>query len=221
VSVPEDGHFHFDGSGVALGATAGLMCKITPQHTVGIVYRSPFTVNFNGSADVSYPAVFKQSNSAQTSLPFPQTVAAGYAFRPVPRLKLEADVEWTDWQTLNNLVLHAPGSPVDKYAIHFNWMDSLLYEFGVQYDVTQHWKVRGGYIYSEDSVPNSSFSPSVPDSNRHVFSVGFGYDTTRFMIDAMYQYTVAADRTVNNGTAADGTWQISNNSVMVTMGVKF
>ena len=41
-----DGHFHFDGDGVAMGGTAGVMWKITPQHTVGVVYRSPFTVNF-------------------------------------------------------------------------------------------------------------------------------------------------------------------------------
>jgi len=32
-----DGHFHFDGDGLAVGATAGLMWKITPQHTVGVV----------------------------------------------------------------------------------------------------------------------------------------------------------------------------------------
>ncbi len=100
-------------------------------------------------------------------------------------------------------------------------MDSFLYEFGAQYDLNQHWKVRGGFIYSTDSVPNGTFSPTVPDSNRYVFSAGLGYTTTRYWIDAVYQFTVADDRTVNNGSAADGTWLISNNSVMVTMGVKF
>ncbi len=111
--IPEgaDGHFHFDGDGVAVGATAGLMWKITPQHTVGVVYRSPFTVNFNGTAGVNIPSVVKASNSGQASIPFPQTIAGGYAFRPVPKLKLEVDVEWTDWQPLHQLTLHAPGSP--------------------------------------------------------------------------------------------------------------
>ncbi|MGO9244800.1 MAG: OmpP1/FadL family transporter [Verrucomicrobiia bacterium] len=216
-----DGHFHFDGDGVAVGATAGLMWKITPQHTVGFVYRSPFTVNFKGSTDVDIPSVVKASNGGQASIPFPQTIAGGYAFRPVPKLKLEVDVEWTDWQPLHQLTLHAPGSPADGTVIPFNWMDSFLYEFGAQYDLNQHWKVRGGFIYSDDSVPNGTFTPTVPDSNRYVFSAGFGYTTTRYWIDAVYQYTIADDRTVNNGSAADGTWLISNNSVMVTMGVKF
>ncbi len=215
------GHFHFDGTGVALGGTAGLMWKITPQHTVGVVYRSPFTVNFKGPTDVNAPGVIKESNGGQASIPFPQSVAVGYAFWPVPKLKLEADVEWTDWQPLKKLVLHAPGSEANGETIPFNWMASFYYEFGAQYQVDKHWTVRGGYIYSEDSVPNSSFSPSVPDSNRQVFSVGLGYTATRFTIDLVYQYTLSADRTVNNGTAADGTWLGDVNSVMVTTSLKF
>lgn len=138
-----DGHFHFDASGVALGATVGGLWKINPQNSVGIVYRSPFTVNFNGTADVNMPPVINHSStSAQTSIPFPQIVTAGYAFRPIPKLKLEADIDWTDWQTLNNVVLHAPGSPANGNILKFNWRASFLYEFGAQYDLNEHWKLR-------------------------------------------------------------------------------
>ncbi len=217
-----DGHFHFDASGIALGATAGLMWKINPQHSVGIVYRSPFTVNFSGTADVNIPPVVNHSSKSSTaSIPFPQIVTVGYAFRPVPKLKLEADVDWTDWQTLNKLVLHAPGSPVNGETIRWDWMASFMYEFGAQYELNEHWKLRGGFIYSENSVPNSTFSPSVPDSNRYVFNVGFGYTSGRFTLDTVYQYTIADDRTVNNGTPADGTWRVSANALMITMGAKF
>jgi long-chain fatty acid transport protein len=217
----DDGHFHFDATGVALGATAGLMWTITPQHSVGIVYRSPFTVNFKGTADVNIPSLLKESNGGQASLPLPQTVAAGYAFRPVKKLKLEADVEWTDWQPLKQLVLHAPGSEADGETIPFSWMNSFLYEFGVQYELNPNWKLRGGYIYSTDSVPNGTFSPSIPDSDRQVFSVGVGYARKRFSFDIVYQHTIGADRTVNNGSAADGTWLTTYNAVMTTCGLKF
>jgi long-chain fatty acid transport protein len=218
---PLHDHFHFDGNGVSVGATAGLMWKITPQNTIGIVYRSPFTVNFRGNADVNIPGVIKQQNSAQASLPFPQIIGAGYAFWPIPKLKLEADIDWTDWQPLNKLVLHASGSQADGETIPFDWLASFMYEFGAQYQIDKHWKVRAGYIFSENSVPTSTFSASVPDADRHVFSVGFGYTTGRYTLNALYQYTLAADRTVNNGTAADGTWLVSYNSVMVEMGMKF
>lgn len=216
-----DGHFHFDGDGQAVGGTAGLMWKINSQNTVGVVYRSPFSVNFVGNADLN-TVLGHQSVPADASIQFPQSIAGGYAFRPIKHLKLEADIEWTNWDTLNKLVLHAPGSAANGTTIPFNWMDSMYYEFGVQYEVNDQWTVRSGYIYSENTVPNSTFSPTVPDSNRHVFSVGLGYAaTTRFSVDVVYQYSLSADRTVNNGTAASGTWTSDGHAVMITSSMKF
>lgn len=215
-----DGHFHFHGDGQAFGGTAGLMWKINPQHTVGVVYRSPFAVNFVGNADLN-TVLGRQSVPADASIQFPQSIAGGYAFWPTKQLKLEADIEWTNWDTLNKLVLHAPGSTVNGTTIPFNWADSMFYEFGVQYEVNDHWTVRGGYIYSENTVPDATFTPTVPDSNRHVFSVGLGYAATRFSVDVVYQYSLSQDNTVNNGTAASGTWTSDSHAVLVTSSVKF
>jgi long-chain fatty acid transport protein len=136
-------------------------------------------------------------------------------------LKLESDIEWTNWDTLNSLGLHAPGSSANGTTIKFNWMDSIFYEFGAQYEINDHWTVRTGYIYSENTVPDSTFSPSVPDSDRHVFSVGLGYGEPRFSVDIVYQYSLSADRTVNNGTAASGTWTSDCHAVMVTSSMRF
>ena len=215
-----DSRIHFDGDGQAFGATAGVMWKITPQHTVGIVYRSPFMINFDGHASLKTP-LGTESKSAHAAIQFPQSVAGGYAFRPTKKLKLEADIEWTNWETLHKIVLHEPGGSLDGTPIPFDWQDSLFYEFGAQYELDDHWTVRGGYIYSENTVPNSSFSPSVPDSNRHVFSVGLGYSVTRFSVDIVYQYSLSEDRTVSNGTAVDGTWASDSHVVMVTSSLKF
>ncbi|HUJ70708.1 MAG TPA: outer membrane protein transport protein [Verrucomicrobiae bacterium] len=223
-----DGDFHFNGDGLAVGGTAGLMWKITPQHTVGLTYRSPFSVNFRGHADLN-TVLGHQSTAGDLSIQFPQSIAGGYAFRPIKQLKLETDIEWTNWNTLNSVSLHAPHSTGNGTTTAFNWLDSMFYEFGAQYEVNDHWTVRGGYIYSENTVPNSTFSPTVPDSDRHVFSVGFGYSETRFSIDIVYQYSLSADRTVNssaartaNGlTAADGAWTSDCHAVMVTSSMRF
>jgi long-chain fatty acid transport protein len=216
-----DGHFGFAGKGDAVGATAGLMWKITPQHTIGLLYRSPFNIDFSGKGKLDTP-IGNQVQSSTATIEFPQFVKGGYAFRPIPQLKLEADVEWINWDTLNNVVLHAPpGTSFNGTTIPFNWKDSMYYEFGTEYEINEHWAVRGGYIFSVNTVPNSTFGPSVPDSNRHVFSVGGGYSTKRLSVDLVYQYSLSVDRTVNNGSAADGTWQSSGNAVMVTSSLKF
>jgi len=219
------GHFRFHGDGDTVGATAGLLWKITPQHSVGVVYRSPFSIGFGGSTSLGGNGgpLVNGSNPADLRIQFPQSVAGGYAFRPVSKLKLEVDVEWTDWNTLNTVTLHAPpGSPFNNFPTVFNWEDSFYYEFGAQYTLSDHWTVRAGYIYSENTVPTSTFSPSEPDSNRHVFSIGLGYAHPRMNIDIVYQYSLSEDRTVSGSmNSPDGTWKSDGHAIMVTSTLKF
>jgi long-chain fatty acid transport protein len=231
-------HSRFSADGDAVGATVGLMWKITDQHTLGVVYRSPFAIDFSGRAKNVNAGPFTTSAGASAQIDFPQQVAAGYAFRPIKNWKLEVDVEWTNWETLNTVRLHSSdpivtGDP--RTTIPFNWMDSFFYEFGTQYDIGEHWAARAGYIFSENTVPTSTFSPNLPDSDRHVFSVGFGYDSKDNLVlfsklglsvDVVYQYALSADRTIPSGKSVasplvDGKWESSSHAVMMTTTLKF
>jgi long-chain fatty acid transport protein len=228
-----DGHSRFDGEGQALGATVGLMWKINDQNSVGLVYRSPFAIDFHGNAVVKNdPTGLLGRSPATAQINFPQSIAGGYAFRPTNKLKLEVDVEWTDWDTLNTVRLHSPNVAIatdPSSRVPFNWMASFFYEAGAQYQIDDHWTVRGGYIFSENTVPNSTFSPSVPDSNRHVFSVGLGYAAKRIGVDLVYQYSLSTDRTVKNSAdtnfdgAGDlnGKWKSDSHAVMISSTLKF
>jgi long-chain fatty acid transport protein len=228
----------FKGDGDAVGATAGLMWKINEQHTIGIVYRSPFSINFDGRAKNTKAGPYTTSADASATIEFPQQVAGGYAFRPIKKLKLEVDVEWTNWETLNTVKLHSKDPIVKsdpRTKIPFKWQDSFFYEAGGQYDLADHWAVRAGYIFSQNTVPTSTFSPSLPDSNRHIFSVGLGYDSKKdtvlfnkagLSVDLVYQYALSDNRTIEAGQSAaspyvDGTWKSSSHSVMVTTTLKF
>jgi long-chain fatty acid transport protein len=228
-----DGRFHFGGNGQAFGATAGLLYRVNEQHSLGVVYRSPFSVDFHGHAAVKDdPTGLFGRSPASAQINFPQSVAAGYAFRPIQKLKLELDIEWTNWETLNTLRLHSPNPAFANSpdsSIPFNWRDSFFYEFGAQYQIDKHWAARAGYIYSENTVPNNTFSPTLPDSDRHVFSVGIGFTQSRFKIDAMYQYSLSTDRTVTGSPDAnfdgtgdlDGKWKSDAHAFMLTSTVKF
>ncbi len=228
----------FEADGDAVGATVGLMWKITEQHTIGMVYRSPFAIDFHGRAKNTDAGPFSTSAAASAKIDFPQQVAAGYAFRPIKKLKLEVDVEWTNWDTLNTVRLRSANPIVTgdpRTTLPFNWLDSFYYETGAQYDIDDHWAVRAGYIYSENSVPTSTFSPNLPDSNRHVFSAGLGYDSKKeailfsklgLSVDLVYQYALSEDRTIPSGRSAaspfvDGKWESSSHAVMITTTLKF
>ena len=228
-----DGRFSFKGGGQAVGATVGLLWTINEKNSVGLVYHSPFAVDYHGTAVVKNdPTGSLGSSSATAEINFPQSVAMGYAFRPTKKLTLEVDAQWTDWDTLNTVKLHSPNLAFQTdpgSQIPFNWMSSWYFETGAQYALTTNWTARAGYIYSQNSVPNSTFSPTLPDNNRHVFSVGLGYTTGRLTIDFTYQYSMTDDRTIKgsadsnfDGTGdLDGTWKSNANALMVTSTYKF
>ena len=223
-----DANFRFEGDGMGLGATVGALWKINERHSVGAVYRSPFSINFKDNASLKNSILGPMGPSAaEARIAFPQSVAFGYAFRPTPKLKLEVDADWTDWDTLNSVHLHwAKGGPLNGYTIPFNWMDSWFYEFGAQYELNENWTVRAGYIFSENSVPQNTFSPSFVDSDRHVLSAGVGYNTKRFSVDVVYQYSLLVDRTINQQPPnqlgnVNGEWSGDGHAVMVTTTFRF
>ena len=79
-------------------------------------------------------------------------------------------------------------------------------------------------------MPDSTFSPTLPDSNRHVFSLGLGYKTGRHLsIDVVYQYSLSESRTIRKSADAnfDGTgdlngkWQSDSHAIVITTTYKF
>ncbi len=221
-------NFEFKGDGMAVGATVGLLWKPHWRHSFGVVYRSPFKIDFEGNATVT-PAILPDSgpSPANFEMDFPQSVAVGYAFRPTEKWKLEVDIEWTNWDTLNTVALHSPNPYValdPRSNVAFNWKDSFFYEFGTEYQINDTWVVRAGYLFSENTVPTSTFGPNLPDSDRHVFSAGVGFRFKQLQIDLCYQYSLSTDRTVTGSTGSpyvDGEWSSHGHAIMTTSTFRF
>ena len=156
------------------------------------------------------------------SIDFPQQAGIGYAWRPIRPLKVEADVVWTDWNTLDSVVLRS-GNPAFNSALPADWKSGFSYRLGVQYELSKEWTVRGGYAFGQNAVPGSTFSPLVPDSNFHLFAVGLGYNRPGWAVDAAYQLIYREGREINDsvsGPAVNGTWDNTIHTVMVSLTLK-
>ena len=208
--------FEFEGTGWALGANAGVMWRPAPKHSFGVMYRSETQVNFDGHSNTFIPTLISNRESATANITFPQNVVLGYSYRPTPKWNLEVNVDWTDWDTLNTVTLNKATGNV---ALPFNWQSSFFYEFGATYKFDGGISASAGYIYSENSVPNGSFNPIVPDSNRHIFSVGLGKQWKNWDVDAAYQYAHGPTRNVT-GLAA-GTYEFDSHALSISVGYRF
>ena len=206
----------FEGTGWAVGANAGIMWKPSPKHSFGIMYRSETQVTFDGHANTTLPGFGSLRESATTNIIFPQNIVFGYSFRPTPRWNIEFNADWTDWDRLDVVTLNKGTGNV---PLAFNWQSSFFYEFGATYQFDGGFSASAGYIYSENSVPNASFNPIVPDSNRHIFSVGLGRQWKNWDIDAAYQYAHGPTRNVT-GLAA-GTYEFDSHALSISVGYHF
>ncbi len=197
-----------------------------PLVNVAVVYRSHVALDLEGQ-------FLNQTNGimhdAKATINLPQIMTAGLAVWPIRNAqrewKVEFDFDFADWSSFNNLdIALSNGIPLPKPR---NWDPAYLYMLGTEYKLLRpaqlpHWDVafRGGYVFSDSPVPETTFKPDVPDSNYHAFSIGLGFlcsgqgqffgvircgnDGTSFLgttaigIDLAYQAIVYQERGISN-----------------------
>jgi long-chain fatty acid transport protein len=215
-----DGSFHLEGHDWAVGFTPSVMWKINDQHQIGAFYRSEVAMNLHGSAELGVPGgpdVPPQHSTVTLNLP--QQIGIGYSFKPIEDLKLEADLIWTDWSQLNDFRIKSDSPLFNKQEIPTDWQSGFTYRLGAQYRINDTWTIRGGYAYSQNAVPNATFTPIVPDSDYHLFAVGIGYTKGNLSLDLAYNFIYREDREIHNSALSptvDGTWTNSYHCVMLS-----
>lgn len=223
---PAGNNLEFQGDGWSVGFNLGVLWEITEKHSVGATYRSASEIDFTGNSTYS-PAIVPTGNSS-AEFQFPQNITVGYSFRPSDKWNLEVNIDWTDWDSLNTInLIQTPPAP--DLALPFNWESSWMFQFGGTRYLESGWRVSAGYIFSQNSVPDEWFNPSIPDSDRHVFSVGGGRTwKNNVSFDAALQYGYGPERTVSNpptlgniGGAANGDYVFNSISFVIAGGYSF
>jgi long-chain fatty acid transport protein len=209
---------HFRGRDTEAGYDLGVLWQPWTQHSFGVTYRSGTVMKYSGHGTLLLPPGVPGPNVATTAnFHFPQTVDFGYSFRPTKNWNIEGDAEWTDWSGLKTI-------SVTDQTVPFNWQASWILSAGVTRYLGDDWRVSGGYMYSENSVPSADFSDLVPDSDRHIFSLGVGKKCGRFSWDAAYQLAWGPSRSVTGDMGyptANGNYVFLSHALTVNFAYKF
>ena len=162
---------HFRGRATDAGYTAGLLFHPGDEHYFGLTYRSATEMNYNGHATLLAPP-FAANTAASADFHFPCTLAAGYSFRPNEKWNFEGDVNWTDWSSLKTVSVQP--EPVPE-SLAFNWQPSWMLDLGVtRYLRGRLAGQRRLHVQHELGARQARLIRLVPDSDRHIFSVGVG-----------------------------------------------
>lgn len=217
--------FCFKGDTLAVGFTAGIRWQPVEQHAFGIVYRSATKLDYDGHTDTTalYPPLSLRQE-ARAEFVFPQRLTLGWSWRPSPAWNLEFNADWTDWSTFDVVPIR---QTVPVPPVTLNWRSNWFFAWGATRQFGAGWHASAGYIFSENSVPSGNFTPLVPDTERHTFSLGAGRETPRWTWDLAYQLTWGVPRTVTGsapsmaGESADGRYETMAHALAVSVGWKF
>jgi long-chain fatty acid transport protein len=214
-----DGNIKADGDGWAVGGNVGLTWSITEHQRIAVTYRSPMTVDYKGDFEIDNitpTAAFLGATAHSdfgTKIGFPSVVSVGYGIELTDKIRLETDVEWVEFSRFKSLDLNVGNNAflLPSSKIPQNWKDTFTVGIGGDWRFADHWVVRAGYQFYQSPVPDSTFSPTIPDADQHVFTFGLGYNYKRHSLEAAYGADFYGDRHIRNNQnpAFNGDYEIT------------
>ncbi len=186
-------------TGVGFGGNLGISWQVTERQRLAVAYRSSIKINYNGTTDFNYPPG-NPSSGFDSQITFPNIVSVGYGLQVNDTIRLETDFEWVQFSQFDNLPINIGYNllGVPSQNISENWKDTFTAGFGGDWRFAENWVVRGGYQYYQSPVPNSTFSPTIPDANQNVITVGLGWKGEHSSLEFAYGLDFYNKRTITD-----------------------
>ena len=213
-----------EGDGVGVGGNLGLTWRITKHQRLALTYRSTMVTRFSG--DVEFQNGVNVPNASFNSkITFPNIVSLGYGVDVTDTVRLETDFEWLDFYQFQSLPVNigANALGVPSQNIRENWHNTFTAGFGGDWKFADHWVLRAGYQYFESPVPDSIFSPTIPDANQNVITIGIGWHHKNSSLEASYGLDFYNDRhiTADQNPAFNGTYTFNVHLISLAYRLSF
>jgi len=179
----------FEGDDQTLGYSISVLYQASEQHSFGLNYQAATELSFDGRSTAF--------GSAKAKMKFPESIVFGYSWRPNEKWNIEFNLDWTNWDRVNNLSFRSGLANPD---VPLNWESAFIWELGATRYFENGWQASAGYTFVENAVPDREFTPIVPDADRHYFQFGVGRQYEQFSWQFTYQFTYAPDRSVRGNT---------------------
>jgi len=187
-----DGEMEASGDGTGIGANLGVTYEIAKRHRLALTWRTPVQVDYKGDFDLSnVPPAFgggSIDSSFGSSIKFPTIISAGYGVKLTDKIRLEADVEWLQFSNFEDLPISVPVGPQLGLpaSINQDWKDTWTFGIAGDWEFATNWTLRLGYQFYQSPVPDSTFSPTIPDADQNVITFGLCYRTGHHAFEAAY-----------------------------------
>jgi long-chain fatty acid transport protein len=132
-------------------------------------------------------------------------------------LELEFDYQGIQWSSYDKLAIDfakdAASDPTGTIkqadaSSPKNYKDAYILRLGGEYTLADYGlKLRAGYFYDHNPVPDEHLEPLLPDADRHGLNIGVGIELTpSITLDLAYLDLVFLNRTTTSTSQPDGVY---------------
>lgn len=193
------GNFEISGSGVSWGGNFSFIYRPewAEKWALGAIYRSKVKQNLNGRIETNgktFPAINIHGANAEGSISLPDSISAGLSFKPTEQWTLEAGIVGTFWSAYDQILIQykdSETSPVIRNQKKYK--DVYRLNFGTEYKLNPTWALRAGYVFDKSPINPKEMDTLVPVDDRHIASVGLGYQKDAWSVDLAYAHIFGKD----------------------------
>jgi long-chain fatty acid transport protein len=194
-----DGGFLLDVDNWGWGYNFGILAQPWEGTRIGASYRSGIDHGMTGTLTfdpTTSPLLGLVDGPAQSDISVPASITASLTQQLTPAFSLSADVQFTAWHTFK-VVEVVSANPA--FEFHQHYRDTWMFSVGGVYRVNPSWTLRAGVGFDESPVVDAYRDAGVPDKDRYMLGVGFGYQIAPSVtLDVGYAHYFAAGRATMN-----------------------
>ncbi len=209
------------GDGTGFGFNVALLYEVSERVKVAFTYRSKVSTTLSGDFTVeNWPTALQgllalkgisgddYKTLGEVDLEYPDITVLGVSFQATDRLLLELDLDHTGWSSYDQLdfvfgdsVVAPTGATLlpKSSSSEKNWNNVMAIRVGGAYSYTEQLTLRSGFYYDPTPIPDETFEPRLPGSNRYLVAIGAGYKATdNFTVDASFSRIWSDSRDIDN-----------------------
>ncbi|NOR45131.1 MAG: hypothetical protein GQ534_06040 [Candidatus Delongbacteria bacterium] len=198
-----------DLSGTGFGGTIGLMYTnlLDNKLDLGLTYKMPIKMALEGTVQVGSDATANPNRELDMSMEIrrPMWIAFGTAFRPNDKFVITADIQYSNWEDIDEFVAEVDDMVIDmlgntadvEMPMEMLWEDAIQYRLGMEYKVNEDMSVLLGYYYDPAPAPDETVNILFPSSTNNAITGGMTYAVNNYKFDLGLEYLLGAEREID------------------------
>ncbi|MCM8759342.1 MAG: outer membrane protein transport protein [Candidatus Omnitrophica bacterium] len=219
ITATPDGIAVLKGEDLAISLRIGILFN-KQKHSFGFVWTSPFEMDYSGTFSMTnFPQTLpgflngiQPTVKSRFKIKFPEIYSLGYRWKN-EKIAFQMGAEFVKYSCLEKIVVDAGPNSILIPTFIKNWKDVWTFSGGLEYMINSACAINFGIGLIETPVPDRTFEPTLPDSDRIVYSVGTSINLKPGKLSLFYMQNNFKDRTILQGGFTDGVYKSSGSFI--------